>query len=193
MNKSVRIIMASFLLVLLSACANNQAPLVVEPKQQVLVLDLSQIAKATGRDKIIAEQMKQANARLEQQLTDFKEKIKLQLFEEKSKITSKNDKQGQQNLQEFMLKAQKQMQFAQAQAKQKSQQYRVRLLQDFKEEVKPLAKQIAQNRDASIVRFIDASSLWHSELVDITDAVIAMMPVPVVAADPVVEQGVDNP
>lgn len=191
MIKFVRMIMASFLLVLLSACANNQAPLVVEPKPQVLVLDLSKIAKATGRDKIIAEQMEQANARLEQQLTDFKETIKLQLFEEKSKIKSKNDKQAQQNLQEFVLKAQKQMQFAQTQAKQKSQQYRVKLVQDFKDEVKPLAKQIAQNRDASIVRFIDASSLWHSELVDITDVVITMMPV--LVAEPVVEQGVSNP
>ncbi len=193
MIKFVRIIMASFLLVLLSACANNQAPLVVEQKPQVLVLDLSQIAKATGRDKIIAEQMGQANARLEQQLADFKEKIELQLFEEKSKIKSKKDKQAQQNFQEFMQKAQKQMQFAQAQAKQKSQQYRIKLVQDFKDDVKPLAKQIAQNRDASIVHFIDASSLWHSESVDITDAVIAMMPVSAVAAEPVVEQGVANP
>jgi Skp family chaperone for outer membrane proteins len=189
MNKFVRIIMTGFLLVLLSACANNQAPLVAEPKPQVLVLDLSQIAKATGRDKIIAEKMEQANARLERQLSDFKEKIKDKLLKEKSRITSRNDKQALQNLQEFMLKAQKKMQLAQTQAKQKSQQYRMKLIQDFKDEVKPLAQQIARNRDASIVRIIDASSLWHSESVDITDAVITILSA---AAEPV-EQGIDNP
>ncbi len=181
MRKCVNVLMVSLFLVLLSACANKQQPLPVEPKPQVLVLDLTAIAKATGRGAVIADKIEQANARLEQQLTDFKEKIEFRLREEKNKIKSKRDKEAQQHFQVLFVKAQQQMQRAQMQAKQKSQLYKAKLWQAFKNEIKPFAKQIAQSRDASIVRFVDASSLWHSRSVDITDVVIGLLPVATVS------------
>jgi len=163
MKKNIKLILVSSLMVLITACTGQA--------KNALVLDMDVVAKATNRDTLIAEQVKQAEAQFNQQLAGVKKDLQKQLKAEIEKIKSK-DKKAQQ-VQRLEIQAQQEMQRSIMSARQKVQQFRTSLVEKFRAEVLPIAKQIAQQRKVMMVRLNDKSILWADKSLDISDEVIA--------------------
>jgi len=162
MKKNIKLILVSSLMVLITACTGQA--------KNALVLDMDVVAKATNRDTLIADQVKQAEAQLNQQLAEVKKGLQKQLKVEIEKIKSKDKKAEQ--IKVLEIQAQQEMQRSILSARQKVQQFRASLVEKFRAEVLPIAKQIAQQRKVKMVRLNDRSILWADESLDISDEVI---------------------
>ena len=168
MFKTVISLIITTLLIILSGCDYNPLK---QNKNNILVLDLNAVAKAINRDTLINQQINQAEARLQEQLSKLQAEIENNLKVESEKSKSVNGKK--ETTKDLEIKAAQKMQLAVNEARQKVKSYRLELLNLFKGEVQPIAVGIAEKRKASIVRYTDTSILWFSDAVDITDEVIA--------------------
>ena len=54
-------------------------------------------------------------------------------------------------------------------------QVRAQLIKQFREEVRPIAEQVAKDKGASVVLLTNDNVLWYDPTVDITDGVIAQI------------------
>ncbi len=171
MNNRVKIIIIGFAFLMINACANQPT----SQSKNVLVLDLPTIAKAIDRDTEMNQQMEKFSDKLNQQLDVIKVKLEKQLKEHQQKLKSNKNKKSKLQFQEFINQAQQKMQQVQLKASQKIQAYRTSLLQNFKDEIKPIAKNIAKKHNASLVRYSDDSILWFSQTIDISNEVIAVL------------------
>ena len=157
----------TLMLISLSACDQLQST------SNTAILDLDVIAKATGQADVIKQQIEQANAELNAQLTTISSQLNEQLADEKKKMGKKLSKDEQQKLQQLTVLANQKMQQARQIASQKSQQYRAALIQQLRLNIKPIAEKIALARGADIVVTTNNTTIWFNPKIDITDEVIA--------------------
>ena len=138
------------------------------------VLDLDAVAKALGRDEVTKQQLQEAGQQLQQQLTEFSSGLQAKLNEEKTKLGSEPSADERQRLQEQLLAAQRQVQQSQVLARQKAMQFQNQLALQFRNEVRPVAAEIARKQGASTILLAN-TVLWFEAPVDITGAVIDAM------------------
>jgi len=138
------------------------------------VLDLSAVAKALGRDEVLKQQIQAAGEQLRQQLTEFSIGLQTKLNEEKAKLGSEPTEDERQKLREQLLTAQRQVQQSQVLARQKAAQFQNQLALQFRDEIRPVAAEIARKKGASTVLLAN-TLLWFDAPVDITGAVIDAM------------------
>ncbi|NQY88164.1 MAG: OmpH family outer membrane protein [Colwellia sp.] len=164
MHSVLKYIVTASLMSGLLACSEQS-------QDKVLVVDLSIVAKAVGRDTLMSTKLDEVNTALQQHLLTFKESIEKKVQTEKEKISGSTTKQ-QQEFQALVIKAKQTMLVAQNNAQEKSKQYQEQLLQQFKDDIQPIVSSIAKQQKASIVRVYNASLLWVDNAIDISDKVI---------------------
>ena len=180
MKRSVFVLL--FASVLLSACdkfpdtssllGNKQAKSAA--KQAVAVIDLSAVAKALGRDEVVKQQVQAAGEQLRQQLTDFSSGLQEKLREEQAKLGTNPSDVERQQLQKQLVEAQRQIQQSQALARQKAAQFQNQLAMNFRNEIRPVAAEIARAQGASAIALAN-TLMWFDPTLDITGAVIDAM------------------
>lgn len=162
-------------LVLLSACDKLPHPMAAAGKRaSVAVLDLAAVAKALGRDEVFREQMHSAREQLREQLTEFSTGLQDKLREEQARLGEAPTAEQQQDLREKLALAQRQVQQSQALARQKAAEFQTTLALAFRNEVQPVAAEIARSQGASAV-VLSNTLLWFEPGVDITGKVIEAM------------------
>ena len=140
----------------------------------VAVLDLAAVAKALGRDEVLKQQVQAAGQQLRQQLSEFSTGLQTKLREEQAKLGSTPTDDERKQLQQQLLQAQRQVQQSQVLARQKATQFQNQLAMQFRDEIRPVAAQIARDLGASTVAPAN-TLLWFDSSVDITGAVIDAM------------------
>jgi len=128
-------------LIVLSIAACDKLPGAGGPG--VVVVDLETIAKATGQDTRIEQQMTAARAEANAKLTEVATDLEAQLNEEREKLGDSASEAEQQALRQLTATAQQQFAQAQTQAQQNVQQYQAGLVVEFQEKVQPIAAEIA--------------------------------------------------
>ena len=136
-----------------------------------LVVDLNAVAKATGQDQAMAQQLQVATNTLNSQLSDIAIQLQQKVDEEKEKLAEDKDKD--QKVQQLNQTANRQLQQTQAVAQQRAKQFETGLVVRFRQQVKSVAETVAKSKGAKMVVLSDASLVWFDESVDITDEVIA--------------------
>jgi Skp family chaperone for outer membrane proteins len=139
----------------------------------VVVLDLAAVAKATGQDKVMEEQMVAARETLAAQLGQIAGDLEKQLQTEQSRRGGAAAAAREQDFQQLAAQARQQLAQTQALAQQKAQDFQMGLAAGYRQAVQPVVTQIAQSRGASVVLVADASMLWFDPDTDITAEVIA--------------------
>lgn len=174
--------LATTLLAALSACdqipipaANPPAPEPVEVKPSVAVLDLIAVAKAVGEDEVVRAQLEQASTSLNQQLSQIAGQLNQQLVEEKNKLGEELSDEDRQKLVRMTAQAQQELRKKQQEARLRGQQFQASLRQKFLAELRPVAAEVARQREASAVMLTSATLLWHDQTVDITGDVISAL------------------
>lgn len=166
--KSVRLLVLAAL-VLVAGCDQLGGN-----RTAVAIIDLDSVARALGRDDVIAQQINQANQQLSSQLGKVAENLKEQLSEERGKYPVMGD-EAKKDLQAKTAEANQKLQQTQRLAQQKSAQFRTAVINAFREEVQPYASEIAKKRGAVAVITVATPMLWFDSKADITGEVIAAM------------------
>ncbi|MDP6435961.1 MAG: OmpH family outer membrane protein [Gammaproteobacteria bacterium] len=154
---------------LLAACD----PAALQGGPDVAVIDLAAVAKATGQEEEIRIQAEEARNELTKQLQQLAVSLEEQLKAERDKIGINPTEADAQRLQTLSIQAQQQINSAQAQAQAQASLLEQQLVNDYRDKVEPLAKDVASKLGASIVVTADANVVWFDPAVDITDEVIA--------------------
>ena len=148
----------------------------------VAVIDLTAVTKATGVDEVLIGKMEQATAELNAQLSEAAAVLEKQLQEKKGKLGKSASKEQQQEVQQFAVNASQKLQQNKAMAQQKAQQYKVGLLMEWRQQIQPVVKAIADKHNAKVVLVASPSLMMFDDSVDITAEVIAELRANPVAA-----------
>lgn len=140
---------------------------------RVAIIDLDAIAAATGKSKEIRDAIAGLAKQRETELTQLQTDLIAKVDAEKDKLGKKPSAKQQQSLTEMALKARQELQQNIALAKQQTQQLRVKLINDFKQEILPVAVKIATQKNYSVVLVKGPSLFYIDSNADITSAVIA--------------------
>jgi Skp family chaperone for outer membrane proteins len=140
----------------------------------VAVIDLDEIARRLGSDRKIAGSIAQTQSALSQQLVDLAKSYSAQIAEQKSKLAAE---EGQQADEVTVASWQKQANANLNQVKQQAQvalaNHRVQLLQQFRDQIKPAARRVAQARGLNVIVTKNDSVVFDfTSAADITDAVV---------------------
>jgi Skp family chaperone for outer membrane proteins len=139
----------------------------------IAILDLAAVAKATGQDEVIRQEAEAARAELGAQLQALAASLEQQISAEREKVGITPSDADSQRLQEMTLQARQQINNAQMQAQNRASQIEGELVAAFRDEISPLAEEIAAQMGASAVLASDSYLFWFDPAADITDEVIA--------------------
>jgi Skp family chaperone for outer membrane proteins len=156
---------------LLTGCNQSNDP----DTMPVVVIDLEAIAEATGEDIVIQQELVAARSEQNSQHSDKAAELEAMLEEEKAKLKASSDPAQQDEFDRVQLEAQQQFAQAQAQAQQESQRFQAGLLNQFHEQVKPVAARVSAKYGAKVIFLADPSTLWFEDSAEITDEVITAL------------------
>jgi Skp family chaperone for outer membrane proteins len=169
----VKVLLASLLLIapFLIGCTQSDDA----DNLAVVVIDLEAVATAIGQDVVIQEQLEAARNDLNTQLENMAAELETMLEEEKAKLDAAPGPAQQEAFEQIQLEAQQKFAQAQAEAQQEAQRYQAGLLNEFHQQVKPVAAQIAAKYGARITFLANPSALWFDASAEITEEVIAVL------------------
>lgn len=142
----------------------------------VAVIDLDAVARQLGRDTQMAESIKERESSLNEQLQVVQASYQKQITDKKDRLGT--EPTDQQTLELTQLQRQAGMNLNQVlvQARESLGQHRVQLIARFREEVKPVAREVAAEKGLSVVVTKNDTVVFaYPSEVDITDAVAAKM------------------
>lgn len=154
--------------VLTGACSEHS----VERPADILVVDVLSVARALGRDEAIQQKLQNAKDLLNQQLTAIEINLQQQLREEQSKLETSTKQNDSEKISELTQKTRLKLRQSQLLAKRKAEEYRTRLLLEFRGEVLAVSQEIAKTRRARSVQIANQDLLWVDPSIDITADVI---------------------
>lgn len=169
----VKIFLASLLLIVISLAGCTQSP--DEDNVPVVVIDLEAVASATGEDIVIEQKLNAARAELNAQLTAMADELEAMLAQEKALLDASPGPAQQEAFERIQLDAQQQFAQAQAEAQVEGQRFQAGLLNEFHQQVKPVAAKIAARYGARITLLADPSAFWFDGSAEITEEVIAAL------------------
>lgn len=140
-----------------------------------LIIDITTVAKALGRDEVMARQLEQTQAQLNQQLRSITQDLNTRIRDKREQIGEDAAEEDRQALEALTLQARNTLEQSRELARQQALAYRSSLVQEFQAEVRERAAHIARQRGATVVLLADQASLWFDPRSDITDEVIAAL------------------
>jgi Skp family chaperone for outer membrane proteins len=154
---------------------NRQSGVVEKPSLgAVAVIDMDAIAQSLGSDKQIVESITKRQSSLSQQLVDLAKSYSQQIEEQKKKLAEAPPEQGDITLANWQQQANASLNKVKQQAELDLQRHRAQLVAQFRDEIKPVARRVAQSRGLSVIVTKNDNVLYDfSPAADITDAVVA--------------------
>ena len=142
----------------------------------VAVVDLDQVAATLGRTELIKSAIEQRKDELNRKVSGAKTSYENQLRATAAKLGEEPSDEQKQQLVKMQQQANKQLtQYAQ-QAKGNLQQHRAQLLQQFRDEARTVAQQVAKEKGLSmVVTKNDSFVLAYDDAADITREVAQRM------------------
>lgn len=162
----------------------------------VAVVDMDEIATATGRNAIFHARLDAANNQVNQKLNELHTQMQSQI---QAKRTSLGESPTPEQEQEFIkLNQNLEQQFRQQvnEAQESVGRLRATIVGQFREEVRPIAERVARERGFTVVMVRSEAMISVDPAADITAAVVAELPhvtppatsqAPVQPAPPVIE------
>lgn len=169
----MRSINSALVLVSLFITGCNQS---TEQTGRVAIVDLDSVAAQLGRETAIVKSIKEREASLNQQVAGAKSNYENQLRTTKAKLGEEPTQEQAQQFAKLQQQANQKFKQVTQQAQKNLKQHRAHLLQQFREEAKSVAQQVARERGFSlVVTKNDSIVLAFDETADITSAVAQRM------------------
>ena len=151
----------------------------------VAVIDLDAIAQRLGSDKAIVQSISEKQSSLSQQLVQLAKSYNEQIAERQKALPEPTAEETKLTLANWQQQANQSLNKVKQQAELDLQRHRANLIAQFREEIKPAARRVAQARGLSVIVTRNDSVLYdYSPAANITDAVIAELLAARTAAKP---------
>ena len=140
----------------------------------VAVIDLDAIARAIGRDTVMAAEMDSVNRQLSEQLSEVLRTLQQELDDERSahdEVTEEIERE----LEQKAAAANRRYRQTQELAQTRANEFQETLVDNFRAEVLPYAREAALSRGAKAVLTVATPMIWYDSAVDITAEVIEKM------------------
>lgn len=144
-------------------------------RANVAVVDLDMVAKAFSHDDTIQAQVTAANQQLSQQLSSVALDLQNQLQVQLDELGESPSDEEQSQFQQLRSVAQQRLQQTQLLAQQRSQEFRTLVINQFRQDIRGVAAEVAKANGASVILTTTPNLLWIDAAVDITDEVIAAL------------------
>ena len=172
------------------AAGCNQSASTSVPQGAVAVIDLDAIASRLGSDKQIVDSIAQRQTSLSQQLVDLAKSYNQQIEEKKKTLTEAPAEQADVTVASWQKQANANLNKVKQQAEADLKKHQATLIAQFREQIKPVARRVAQKRGLSVIVTKNDNVLYDvAPGADITDEVIADL----IAASPVASAAAAKP
>jgi Skp family chaperone for outer membrane proteins len=172
------------------AAGCNQSASTSVPQGAVAVIDLDAIASRLGSDKQIVDSIAQRQTSLSQQLVDLAKSYNQQIEEKKKTLTEAPAEQADVTVASWQKQANANLNKVKQQAEADLKKHQATLIAQFREQIKPVARRVAQKRGLSVIVTKNDNVLYDvAPGADITEEVIADL----IAASPVASAAAAKP
>ncbi|MCA9263451.1 MAG: OmpH family outer membrane protein [Planctomycetales bacterium] len=142
----------------------------------VAVIDLDVIASQLGSQQAIAESITKQQESLNNQLVELARSYSAQISEQQRVLADNPNQESEVQLAGWQRQAEVQLNQAKRQAQSDVVRYRAQLVNDFREQVRPVARQVADARGLSIIVTKNDSVVFdYGSAVDITNEVLEQL------------------
>ena len=139
----------------------------------VAVIDLDEIARRLGSDKQIADAVAQRQTALSQRLVDLAKSYSEQIAAQKKALPAEPAKQSDVTVASWEQQANANLNQVKQQAEADLYNHRLQLVQRFRDQIKPVARRVAQERGLSVIVTKNDSVIYDfTSTADITSAVV---------------------
>jgi Skp family chaperone for outer membrane proteins len=182
-----------------TAEAPDARPTAAQPLGAVAVIDLDDIARRLGRDVAMEKAVKQQESALNQQLQTVQASYNQQINEKQREFGDSLNDEDAKLLLTMKQRANLNLNDARRRAQSELTQHRFKLISLFREEIKPVARDVAKSKGLSIIVTRNDTVIYaYDTAVDITDEVfekvLARQPKPApVAAERVAREPAPAP
>jgi Skp family chaperone for outer membrane proteins len=172
------------------AAGCNQSASTSVPQGAVAVIDLDAIASRLGSDKQIVDSIAQRQTSLSQQLVDLAKSYNQQIEEKKKTLTEAPAEQADVTVASWQKQANANLNKVKQQAEADLKKHQATLIAQFREQIKPVARRVAQKRGLSVIVTKNDNVLYDvAPGADINEEVIADL----IAASPVASAAAAKP
>ena len=138
----------------------------------VAIIDLDEIARRVGSDQQIASAIAQRQSALSKQLVGLAKSYSAQIDEQKKKLTAE-EPTNQVTLATWEQQANANLSQVKQRAEADLRNHRDQLVNQFRDQIKPIARRVAQERGLSVIVTKNDSVVFdYTAGADITDAVV---------------------
>ena len=138
----------------------------------VAVVDIDEIALATGFDKVLGEQMTQINQQISERLQQVQKQIQSQLDSKQKEFGKAPTPEQSDELQKLSMQLDQQYRNELNKAQQSSNQAHTAMVGQFRQKVDPIAMEVARERGFDIVISRSESMLMVAARANITQEVL---------------------
>ncbi len=172
------------------AAGCNQSASTLVPQGAVAVIDLDAIASRLGSDKQIVDSIAQRQTSLSQQLVDLAKSYNQQIEEKKKTLTEAPTERADVTVASWQKQANANLNKVKQQAEADLKKHQATLIAQFREQIKPVARRVAQKRGLSVIVTKNDNVLYDvAPSADITEEVIADL----IAASPAASAAAAKP
>jgi len=140
-----------------------------------LIVDLAAVAKATGQEQSMQSRAQTAREEINARLVESAGNLEQQIEQQREDFGEAPTVEQQQQLQQTMAQAQQQYGQLQAEAQQQLQQLEINMVMEFRDQIRPVAEEIARSRNANLIVLADQSVFWLDPAIDMTGDVISAL------------------
>lgn len=141
----------------------------------VAVIDLEAVAKRIGRTVVINQELIDAEAQLAAKLEEIQKQLQEDLEKSRKELSEPLSAEDNDRLLRKTQELNEQFQAKQREVQQEFSTLRTNLIKGFREEIQPLAKQVAASRGLDVVLLRNDGVYAVAEAVDITDEVVGII------------------
>jgi len=142
----------------------------------IAVVDLDDVAKRVGRDKLFTESLAQRQTALNDELVKMQEDLRTKVNAKQASLGPNPSETAAKEFEQFQQQAGTELNQALQAAQAKLAEEQAVLVTRFREEIRPMAQEAAKSIGATmVVTKNDAFLLMHDAKHDITDKVVAAL------------------
>ncbi len=146
-----------------------------EAKPQIVVVDAMKVSSEVGRDEDLRTQLTSAGQQLQQQLQQQQTKYRAEIEAKRETFGDNPTDEQQAELARMAQAANRNLNQLQTMAQQRIQQMQAGLVNQFRDELAPIAQKIAQEHGAKVAMINNGNILWYDGAIDVTDEVIGAL------------------
>ncbi|HMO85128.1 MAG TPA: OmpH family outer membrane protein [Lacipirellulaceae bacterium] len=156
-----------------AGCGWQSAPNSKGTAGAVAIIDLDEIARRLGSDRQIADSLNQRQTALRQQLVELAQSYSQQIADQRKSLPAEQPGQADVTLAGWEQQANANLNQVKQQAELDLLNHRQRLMAQFRDQVKPVARRVAQQRGLSVIVTKNDTVIFdYAAGADITDEVV---------------------